>query len=874
MKQRYFEEMNEWTIKKMGMATLHHTSESIAYNGKIIENGYQRGLNESPNMNKLVNVFAKKGGTTLMTADTNAGKTYAIINTFKDKFFNPIQGKVQYINILVVPTRPQADQIKNEYNIESIVAKTKISKTHDFASFNTFCILPDTANAMLSILEKMDSGVHINLCIDEAHNLFLESRGYRGKALDQLDQLSQYVKSRNGSVVLMTATPDALMCHKFDAYLHFVNQAPSPVARELSVVQSAAKTNAHYLNDLVDFITMQVIRGYIPFVRLNNIKGIEMVTQELLKRDILAVHLDSSQKGMKENFCVLSESYVKEYVNKVYGDIIGGSKLPEEINNKKIQVYLVTSFIELGTNICKVGDYENSKLFPIFACNDVKNTNTSSIVQFLNRVRFQVEKCAVFISKRVAEDVPYYANHASKHKLPIPKFLNLGDFYLREFKSVTHAAKEINVGTESLMKGLVRNKKLNEYINYSLACVSLDGSQNDEGCLTYNAKLKRIDIDFVSFCERTFPKYMGQFYYHQDQLVQVLANELNIPCHIIDLSGADGNADTKALEDKEVSLNDIKDSIVQAMENPLLKEVLEGDICKLDIERAPIEAKISSTGDTALDELIAQDRELNRITDAVNNDETISDPLAHLNFEQREYYHKMSSLLLSNNGKAIATMLKASKTQEDIESVCTSVLSCNSAKQVKSLHKEFVRDYCTCQLSKKAIRGLEGFLAKEISYKELIFHLGEHEAKKVLELSNSGYSNLLKNAISCDMDTTTVLNAIAEGKSAYAIKKMIIKYQRSVYNKYYVNGDKDLLLGLSGVEQRVALDELFKINESGNVTQLQLTGHLLQRLAGLLTKARQRYSFKVYTIKDALSLCKDVFTLRTKGNDFVITGLI
>lgn len=253
MKAKDFELTNERTINKMGMATLSHTSEEIRYLEKI----FQQELENCVNMSKIEKLFSTKGTINLITADTNAGKTYAIINTFKTSYKNPCSKKaryVKYINVLAVPTRAQAEQIEKEYQVKSIVANVKISKKHDFVNNNIFCILPDTASIMLIALKRLPQHVHINLCVDEAHMLYLEARGYRSEALEQLDQLIQYVKERNGSVVHMTATPDALIGHQFNTYTHFINENPTPVAKKLEFLQSGAKTKAHLLNDLVDFI--------------------------------------------------------------------------------------------------------------------------------------------------------------------------------------------------------------------------------------------------------------------------------------------------------------------------------------------------------------------------------------------------------------------------------------------------------------------------------------------------------------------------------------------------------------------------------------------------------------------------------------------
>lgn len=476
----------------------------------------------------------------------------------------------------------------------------------------------------------------------------------------------------------------------------------------------------------------------------------------------------------------------------------------------------------------------------------------------------------------------------------------MGDFYIKEFHAVNNAGKKIDAGLKHLQQELVQNNTIDECINSILSCYTVDGTKNDHDCLVYNKELRRIEMDRVALGERTFPKYMSQFYYHQDKLVKVLERDLGIECIIIDLSEADGNSESKALEDKEVDLETVHNCIAQAIQDPDLKEVLDREICKLDIQiaqqpqqemiiqqdivlpdgtvenvticiDAEMQALLQEDANPLKKEIICKERVLEDGT--VVLEDCAPDPLAHLTREQRDYFHEVSNILLSRNGKTVAAMLKASQSSNDVTNICNKVISCNSTKQLKTTYNEYVRERYIAKISKKTTRGLIQFLTQEMSYKEIVTALGETESKKVFEISNSPFAKLLKTAVKFRMNIEQMLSAIANGQSAHGIKKMIIAHQHKICNRHYIEGNKEFLLGLSGTEQLVVLETLYRVNEAGNTTQTRLTQDILQNLARILTKAREKYSSKLYTTKDALDLCKSIFTLRSKENDFMITGL-
>ncbi len=125
-------------------------------------------------------------------------------------------------------------------------------------------------------------------------------------------------------------------------------------------------------------------------------------------------------------------------------------------------------------------------------------------------------------------------------------------------------------------------------------------------------------------------------------------------------------------------------------------------------------------------------------------------------------------------------------------------------------------------------------------------------------ISEKSYVKLIKKAMENDIKTELILKLITEGKSDNKINEYIIEEQYKKNNQFYIDGKKAYLSGITGITQRIILDNLYIFNNSGNLKATTIDNSILENINNQIKKETQ---YNCYSNKDILHIIKYCFTL-------------
>ena len=893
-----FENKRYKTLQRMNFANRKVDYKEIEYKNKLVSAEFLKTTNVSEPLYELHSAFRTKNKT-LITSDAGSGKTYAMMTLYKNYFRNIVDGRVDFINLIVVPLKSQAEQMKKEYGIECIVSQTKLQKNYNYNNNNTFCILPDTVPRVITMLNNLHSDVHVNLCIDEAHDLLVEARGYRDNALDNLDKLIKRIEEKRGSIAFMTATPDPLLLLDYNKHLHFQNTELTPKADKIGLIR-ANVTNKTYKEQLASYIEERIEGGYVPFVRLNNVQDIQFIASVLEEKGINCITLDSSQKSKVETFDVQNKKYEDVYRNEMYNSIIKESKLPEMSKGQKIQAYLTTSLIELGTNIIGVGEGPNSQsgnLLPIYACNDIKNTSITSVVQFLNRIRYQVNEYNVFIPQKDPSDMSYNIG-----KTQFPHFKTEEIFFPDQYKKAKYYLAEAKRVVDSGNRVFLRENVMKQYIRTLFEMNDVGNIKSNFNYITYDESTKSVNINMLKFAAHTYERFTNQYYYYQTDFINKISNYIKVPAFVKEY----GSNQPKAIavkqdrESKSRNFTEMKSYLSQISKSPKLmaelKEITKNPSYTINPERvvdashimdekkaqAILDAHSRANQEPQLGFLECQNQPVAQseevipyaasqaevqqtllIADAMQSREKIST-------EDYKILMRIADLLATKEGKQVATIIKNT---DDTESVCQTIINCEKPKQLKTVYSDYVKENFIAKINMNSVRALDKYVAGEITMDELRIQLPADQYKVVNGIVTSTYMDYIRKAFRFNIDTFDILKIIKNATYNSHIDREITRCQHKFLNQLTAKGLHTLLCGIAATEHKIIYESLCEYNESGNLVQKTLTDEVIQKLANLLNIARAKFSSVKYSRFDVIQLCGYIFNLRERDGKYMIASL-
>lgn len=352
----------------------------------------------------LIQFFAKAildgSNKILLDAPCGVGKT-----TFFCSLIAPLF-KADYQVIILTPNRIQSEQnasihLKDPVTLTTnqVYCVTAKSGVHLSPEENkTYSCVYDKADEILNYDEM--SAYKTILVIDEAHELE-DARDYRATAISKIGKAAEYINDCGGTVVYMTGTPQKLMGHNFNYWIHVdrVDEAQNILPRLNMETVDIYRKDSHKVN-MLDFLVNVVCEmrknNERPIVHLNDIKKIREAANKLHSLGVHSQILTSYEKGFTE-YKDKSGKKMRKYHSQMYQSIVERSALPEA------DCYLVTSILDVGTSITGViGQdgkvHEDASLAPVFLTRDPKDFDVDKITQFFSRIRYTVHRGVILMN--------------------------------------------------------------------------------------------------------------------------------------------------------------------------------------------------------------------------------------------------------------------------------------------------------------------------------------------------------------------------------------------------------------------------------------------------------------------------------------------
>lgn len=314
--------------------------------------------------------------------------------------------KADYQVIILTPNRIQSEQNASIHledpvtlttnQVYCVTAKSGVHLSPD--GNKTYSCVYDKADEILNYDEM--SAYKTILAIDEAHEME-DARDYRATAISKIGKAAEYINDCGGTVVYMTGTPQKLMGHNFNYWIHVdrVDESQNIFPRLNMETVDIYRKNSHKVN-MLDFLVNVAAEmrknNERPIIHLNDINKIREAAKKLHIKGINSQILTSHDKGFIE-YRDENGKKTRKYNSQMYQSIVERSALPEA------DCYLVTSILDVGTSITGViGQdgkvHEDASLVPVFLTRAPKDFDVDKITQFFSRIRYTVHRGVILMN--------------------------------------------------------------------------------------------------------------------------------------------------------------------------------------------------------------------------------------------------------------------------------------------------------------------------------------------------------------------------------------------------------------------------------------------------------------------------------------------
>lgn len=246
-----------------------------------------------------------------MIAFTGSGKTFALIKEIQAKKLNAI---------FLTPYESTAKQLENIYKVPSVYGTVSAAEVQKYLRSNNLVV--STYDGLRKILESRIIAEDYILLIDEAHNLVTHSN-FRDAALQKIFDSMTYFKK----IINITGTPEGVLNNDYKN-IKFIRHNQQTLLANYTIIEthepSITSCVEHILNNPPD-------RGKVVIFK-NNIKHLEVVREELIKRGIKSQQIKILNSNTKNEALFVS--------------IVEDEKIPAEV-----KYVLTTSVISDGVNI-------------------------------------------------------------------------------------------------------------------------------------------------------------------------------------------------------------------------------------------------------------------------------------------------------------------------------------------------------------------------------------------------------------------------------------------------------------------------------------------------------------------------------------------
>lgn len=497
---------------------------------------YDKYLSDNDDIvEKYKELIKKDGKQSLIISKPGSGKTYLVNKVFKDLVKESDDNE---IFLILIPFTAQTQQLKSSCNMISIVGNTPDLITYDFRYNKIFAIVYDKCTDIDFLYEKYPN-LKIRVIIDESHNLVTQSN-FRFEAIKNLENFKNTVLKNDGSVVLMTATPQVLQYEEFDGIYNFVTKKEYKAPTKKCTIY-INKTNNKFVN--FSYSTLRDKIGKNTLIRLNsNLIKTELINK-MLNEDLNVSYIDSDEKGY--------DKQREKYKNDIIDSLITKSKLP-------IHDYIFsTSLIDCGINIESIDglqDLEEENI--VFMIPDFKHLNLMDIEQFFNRTRGTVKSYSIFLNNN--------DSNANFKRGTYSKFVE--DYLYKVNEQISYLNKLIEV--LKIKYDLSNEDDINDLIKEFEINLNFEDSKerkNNLDCIYIDKENLEIKYDKKKLMYKSFEEYNKQFFYDEKLLKEELEQLFNIGInieYIEETDNIDFNEETE-LYCKEVLKNVKPQNIVE-----------------------------------------------------------------------------------------------------------------------------------------------------------------------------------------------------------------------------------------------------------------------------------------------------------------------
>jgi energy-coupling factor transporter ATP-binding protein EcfA2 len=694
-----------------------------------------------------------------------------------------IKNKKEIINCLSILTPSRVQNQQNEqiyYNLACIIAESKKLMEYDLLKEETaFSVVYDKVTEIIKAYELEDSDnveVHISLIIDEAQELTL-ALGYREQAIKNMIEVSELVKSKGGSVLLMTATPEPIIQLEVDDVVECVKKSGYKAPAESGYIY-INKTDTSMSEFVYRELEKMLNKGERPLINYNSIRIIKKLKEKFFFEGFNFLDFDGSQKKFTKGLDNEGKTF-NDYKNPICNDVINNSSLPDTTKNgTRVDGWFVTSVMNVGTNVNHIGGRMDEKVNPTFTVFDQKQSDANQIVQFLNRVRYQVNKNIVLMN---------YYDKSKIDKVIKPNWLEKEEIIKREYEILKKSLKSFELHIEAIKLVSADKNEIIFIMEQIFKTKNTKGFTNNLDCIYIDHDTLEIKYDINAFWKHCYSKFQMQYYYYPQKLVKRLYDELGVHFIICNINSV-----------AEVDL------VLKTEEQA--KEVLKRAIDNNDL--------------------------LNQIEK--NNGEDVELNL----IKETDIYAELKKL-----------MRLGIETNEAVKIIT------NGNKGLKKAMRGIITTSIN-ELTSKDMNLLEA----AINDKSILMEITDEKlANNILRIiSDKSYVQLIKKAMENNIKTETILKHITYGESDNKINEFIIEEQNKTNNKYYVDGKKAYLSGITGITQRIILDRLYILNESGNMTKTKIDDKILTSINKQIKNELNYYS---YSNDDILKIIQYCFTM-------------
>ena len=534
---------------------------------------FEKYLNDNEETEETLMDFATaEGEVSFISAPTGSGKTRTIITNVFDTIREEhkaswFQENTAYINVIAVPTRALSEQIAQEYsnyNIQSIVGNTDDVRCFSTNTNGNYVMVYDKASDLLAVMNTIQTvkkkNVKVCLVIDEGHTI--PSSRFRENAIRDLMELQKKVLKNKGSVLYITATPEAMCWIPFNNYCFFEQKTVTSNFEHLYLhIDNQDRTFKELVKDVI-------VPQNAGIVRLNNKKSQSDLSNVLSNAGYLVYTLNGDDKSFE-----IDEDGKTVYTNYLLDSIINHSNIPF------CHFVLCTSMLDAGQNILGIGNKleKDSTCCAYFCIPTARDFDMLAAIQFSHRFRYPVNSYNIILGNK-----EIYNQNMNDQKENVKNFDTIFNQLVYRVKCDYERQKKniANIREFYEQLGTFNEDEFEAEVKHMLAYKNpIFNSDNSYGG-AFEYKNGELIINYHYLFDYIDKTYNKQFFYNLDALKEKLEVSFGLPVEVIDnIPSAKFTIQLQTEDIKKRLMEHVNDKeFLKDYDNPKYKAITDNDL--------------------------------------------------------------------------------------------------------------------------------------------------------------------------------------------------------------------------------------------------------------------------------------------------------